>query len=172
MSDLPVHANLTDFQRFAPSAINAGWMDIPLAPRLEFGVTPSVTFDDNSGLTSSDNLLELYTVLSPELVFVVSAGAWVISVRYLAGDPEQYVVKQYTYSLDVTGEIAFGFLFINNVFLACQGDTDHEVRLWLSSPVRLVDQIHLSGPTRDPASNFLACTGYFGRQIRVVQQHR
>jgi hypothetical protein len=74
MSDPPVHANLTDFQCFAPSAINAGWMDIPLAPRLEFGVTPSVTFDDNSGLQSSDNLLELYTVLSPELVFLFRLG--------------------------------------------------------------------------------------------------
>jgi hypothetical protein len=92
LSDPPVHFNESNFRRFAPSAIAAGWLAEPVPPALVLNLG-SITFSEGSGFPAPDGIIHLFQN-NGFMVFVCHSGEWFryLTVRGTETFPDVYSI--------------------------------------------------------------------------------
>jgi hypothetical protein len=78
----PVHLNLSDYQRFVPHAVSAGWMDAPPPPSLYPVLDGPHFFEPGTGFGLDYNFIGLLQNFFDELGFFVASGEWTFTIVY------------------------------------------------------------------------------------------
>jgi hypothetical protein len=138
-----VHFNLSDFRRFAPSAIAAGWMPAPSPPTIALDLDDH-HFPEGSGFQSTDDLIGLYQEHG-FVAFTVGAGDWRFELGCRSLDVDY--IDVYPIPMPDPGEFLFGFhLVAETLMVIWAPNLAEDPNIFYTYPCTAVRYVHLFGP--------------------------
>jgi hypothetical protein len=164
LSAAPIHCNLSDYRRFAPQAIDAGWLPGPTLKSLGLVVT-DVAFDLDSpsntqGFHPGQSLLFFFGDHMDQVHFQAAAGdySFKFTLRNLLGEQSSLPIAVH---LESRGSFTLCFAIMSNVFSYCvQTNETQTPNIGLLSNSRAVEDLLLVQGPLHPDSDFVDISGY------------
>jgi hypothetical protein len=169
LSTPPVHVNKSDFQRFAPEAIAAGWLPSPDPPSITLNVEIVRYFPDGenpSGLLPGASILPLLDSHFHRLHFSADSGDYSFAVVYRSDGDVLHV--PIVVHLETEGFFCFSMTLSSGLLVVggvSSEDTDPALNVYAQTS-SLVD-VTLSGPLV-PDTGYLAIRSVSGYTATVL----
>jgi hypothetical protein len=172
LSPSPVHVTRSDFQRFVPDAVAAGWFPAGPSPviALDLVTDDFLASDPPTGFMQGASLIPYLNAHLARLSLLCDSGDYHFNVSYRSGTAVVHLDLQQ--HLDAEGLITFGFALASGFLVVCMFTSESaEPRAHIYIQVTSVIDVSLVGPLR-PSSQYIGVNRVSYLVPRVVSAPR